>query len=170
MTLYLVFKIGLLCLVPIVILAIIRENESLRNQLSTLRESNVKLNLIVNKDSSDTREKILFISDNKSERLELYPHEVLLIRSADNYVEVVYQEDNAQKQKLIRTTMKGLEHQLKVHGEFLRCHRTCIVNTKYIVKLKHGYSGYSLKMHGYDKEVPVSRQYLLPVRDVLNIN
>ncbi len=169
MTLYLVFKTGLLCMVPIVILAIIRENESLRNQVLYLRESNVKLNLMANGRPSESTEKICFISDNKSESIELYPQEVLLIKSADNYVEIFYLQDNSLKQKLIRTTLKGLESQLKTHGEFLRCHRTCIVNTRYTVKLTRGYSGYGLKMHGYEKEVPVSRQYLLAVRDILDI-
>jgi len=169
MSMYIVFKISLLCFVPIIILAIIRENESLRHQLHTLRENNIRLNMMVQEQATDPTETMPFISDNKSESIELHPQDVLLIRSADNYIEIVYKQDNAYKQKLIRTTLKGIEKQLKSYTEFVRCHRTCIINTRYIIKLTHGYSGYGLKIHEYDKEIPVSRQYLMAIRDVLGI-
>ena len=168
MSMYLVFKVALLCLVPIVILAIIRENESLREQLQVLRENIVMLNLKVQEGSTDFSEKIHFVSDNKSESIELYPEEILLIKSADNYIEIVTLYEDGLKQKLIRSTLKSIEVQLKTHKEFLRIHRTCIVNIRYILKLSRSYSGYSIKMHGYEKPVPVSRQYLLAVRDVLD--
>ena len=166
MTMYLVFKVALLCLVPIVILAIIRENESLREQLQVLRENIVMLNL--NVQETDLSEKILFITENKSDSIELHPEEILLIRSVDNYVEIVCLHEDGHKQKLIRSTLKSIEVQLKPYNEFLRCHRTCIVNTGYILKLNRNYSGYSIRMHGYEKPVPVSRQYLLAVREALD--
>ncbi len=105
----------------------------------------------------------------KDDTIELHPENVLLIKSADNYVEIYHLNDNNIQQKLIRTTLKNIEDQLKVYTEFIRCHRTSIVNTRYIVKLTHGYSGYRLKIHGYDNGIPVSRQYLLIVRHALGI-
>ena len=62
-----------------------------------------------------------------------------------------------------------VEEQLKKHPEFIRCHRTTIINTKYILKLVSGYQGYRLIIHEYDKEVPVSRQYLLRVKEILEM-
>jgi hypothetical protein len=76
-SIYLVFQIILLCLVPIIILAIIRENESLRHQLQSLRESIVRLNLKVQEQSANSTDMIRFISDNNAESLELHPEEVL---------------------------------------------------------------------------------------------
>ena len=169
MSMYLAFKIGLLCLVPIVILAIIRENESLRHRMEVIRSENVTLQMKIQDTSTEETELLNFISDNRSDSIDLHPELVLLIKSADNYVEIVYLEDNIQKKKLIRTTLKNIEVQLKANPIFIRCHRTCIVNTSYIIKLSHGYPGHRLKIHGYQEEIPVSRQYLLAVRDILNI-
>jgi DNA-binding LytR/AlgR family response regulator len=94
----------------------------------------------------------------------------LLIKSAENYVEIVYKDNENNKQRLIRTTLRNIEEQLRKYPEFVRCHRTCVVNTKYILKLSSSYQGHKLKIIDYNDEIPVSRQYLMDVRKVLGIN
>ena len=64
-----------------------------------------------------------FISENITENFSLLIAEVVLIRSADNYVEIVYKEGDTFKKKLIRNTMKNIEQQIKQYSNFLRCHR-----------------------------------------------
>lgn len=165
LSIFLVIRMVILSMVPILILAIIRENEYLRNQVFNLREHliNIKLD---QKDKNED-EPIRFASENRSDVIELHSDDVLLINSAENYVEIVYKENGSMKKKLIRTTLKNIEEQLKKNPDFLRCHRTTIINTKYILKLHSGYQGHYLIIHGYDGEVPVSRQYLLSIRDFL---
>lgn len=51
---------------------------------------------------------------------------------------------------------------------FIRCHRTSIVNNFYIEKLVKSYSGYSLKLSCLDEDVPVSRQYLMPIKEAIS--
>jgi hypothetical protein len=169
LSMFLVFKIVLICLVPIIILALVIENKSLKRQNDSLLESNIKLNIVMKSNSGNNAEIIPIISDNKSEKIELLPEEILLIKSAENYVEIVYKDGENIKQKMIRTTLRNIEEQLRKYMEFVRCHRTCIINTKYILKLTSGYQGQKLKLIDYNQEIPVSRQYLLDVRKALGI-
>src|SRR4030042_3820429 len=161
LSMYLVFKIVLICLVPIITLALVIENKSLKHQIDSLRESNIKLKMIVNENTGNHGEIIQFISDNKSDKIDLLPGDILMIKSAENYVEIVYKVGENNKQKLIRTTLKNIEVQLRKYPEFVRCHRTCIVNIKYILKLNSNYQGHKLKIMDYSEEIPVSRQYLM---------
>ncbi len=169
LSMFLVFKIVLICLVPIITLALVIENKSLKQQNDSLLESNIKLNMMMKDNSSSNAEIIPIISDNKSDKIELLPEEILLIKSAENYVEIVYKDGENIKQKMIRTTLRNIEEQLRKYMEFVRCHRTCIINTKYILKLSSSYQGQKLKLIDYNQEIPVSRQYLLDVRKALGI-
>lgn len=169
LSMFLVFKIVLICIVPIITLALIIENKSLKHQIDLLRESNIKLNMMRHENTSNQKDVIQFISDNKSEKIDLLPEDILLIKSAENYVEIVYKDSQNNRQKMIRTTLRSIEEQLRKYQEFVRCHRTCIINTKYILKLTSSYQGHRLKIVDYNQEVPVSRQYLLDVRKALGI-
>ena len=71
-------------------------------------------------------------------------------------------ENNLVKKKLIRSTLRNIESQLADQRNFIRCHRTSIVNTMHIDKLVRSYSGYSLVTSCLDEQIPVSRQYLMP--------
>jgi DNA-binding LytR/AlgR family response regulator len=170
LSMFLVFKIVLICLVPVIILTLVIENKLLKRQIDYLRESNIKLTMSVNENVDNRTEIIQFISDNKSDKIDLLPGDILLIKSSENYVEIVYKSNENYKQKLIRTTLRSIEEQLRKYSEFIRCHRTCIVNTKYILKLSSSYQGHRLKIMDYNEEIPVSRQYLVNVRKAIGIN
>jgi len=169
LSMYLVFKILLICIVPVVILTLVIENRSLKQQIDSLRENYIKLKMIVQDNTDSNTEIIQFVSDNKSDKIDLLSGDILLIKSAENYVEIIYKDSENHKQKLIRTTLRNIEDQLRKYAEFIRCHRTCIINTKYILKLTSSYQGYRLKIMDYSQEIPVSRQYLLDVRKALGI-
>ena len=108
---------------------------------------------------------IEFVSENNAENLSLPVSDVVFIKSADNYVEVVYREGENFKKKLIRNTLKNIEQQIKQYSNFVRCHRICIVNTHHIEKLNKDYSNFWLTIKGYNEQIPVSRQYLLKFKD-----
>ncbi|MCF8347119.1 MAG: LytTR family transcriptional regulator DNA-binding domain-containing protein, partial [Bacteroidales bacterium] len=52
--------------------------------------------------------------------------------------------------------------------EFIRCHRTSIVNSSYILNMTNSYKGHRLQMLDIEEEIPVSRQYILGIKDVLD--
>ena len=91
----------------------------------------------------------------------------MLIKSADNYIEILYKDNEKLQLRLIRNTLKNIEAQLKKYSEFIRCHRTYIINKKFVLDFTRGYTGYRLRLTGYNEQIPVSRQYLLMVKDAI---
>ncbi len=165
---YIVFKIVLICLAPAVALklydlnkGLIQQNESLISERKTIQKQ-------VEKYEEDTLNKsIEFISETNTENLTLLISEVVFIQSADNYVEIAYMDVDNFKKILIRNTLKNIELQIKPYSNFIRCHRTCIVNMHYIEKLNQDYSSHWLTIKGYQERIPVSRQYLLKLKESL---
>ena len=165
---YVVFKAVLICLAPPIILALYdklkefkQQNESLVTEKKTIQKKLEKYEEDILNKSID------FISENNAENLSLLIAEVVFIKSADNYVEIVYMEGDHFKKKLIRNTLKNIELQIKQYSNFIRCHRTCIVNTHYIERLNSIYNNHSLIIRGYDESLPVSRQYFIKVKEAL---
>ncbi len=161
-------QISLFSAFPSIILKLADVNMMLREQLRHFVRRNLKLE----HDMANARERqsdpVVFESESQTEKIELLPDEVMLIRSADNYVEIYYKDEDHVKHKLLRNTLKNMQQVLKHHDEFLRCHRTCIVNSSHILNMTNSYKGHRLKLLDFDEEIPVSRQYLLGIKDVID--
>jgi len=165
---YIVFKEVLICLVPPVVLKIydvnkelIRQNESLVSERKTIQKQIEKY------EEDNLNKSIEFISEKGTENLTLLVAEVVFVQSADNYVEITYMEEDNLKKILVRNTLKNIELQIKPYSNFIRCHRTCIVNMHYIEKLNKDSGSHSLTIRGYQEKIPVSRQYLLKLKEAL---
>jgi len=167
-TFYLVFKALIVCLAPVIIYRIVQIRIILNHQLFLSNKIIERLQETLSGKPDDLRhEKIVIESENKSENLEVKVSEIVLIRSADNYIEVDYLEKGELKRRLLRSTLKNAEEQLARIPDFLRCHRTTLINTGYIEKLYRSYSGIYLRIKGIESDIPVSRQYLLKVKEKL---
>lgn len=168
MTFYALFKVVLICLFPPVALGIADEFNELRQQIKLLTINKEIIHEQVKKFENEYLQKsIEFVSENGAENLSLLISEVALIKSADNYVEIEFMESKQLKKKLIRNTLKNVEQQLKPYPNFIRCHRICIVNTDYIEKLTRRFNNHWLTIRGSEDEIPVSRQYLLKLKEVI---
>lgn len=167
-TFFITFKVVLICLAPPLALALIDLVSELKQQNEVLIVEKKIMQKQVEKYEEDILNKSIdFPSENSSEKLTLQVSEVALIKSADNYVEIVYKEGDNYKKKLVRNTMKNIEHQIKQYSNFLRCHRVCIVNLHYIEKLNRSNHNHWLTIKGFNEPVPVSRQYLLKLKEAV---
>jgi len=110
---------------------------------------------------------IEFESENKSEYFKVTLEQIVLIKSASNYIEVIYKTGDKISRRLIRNTIKNTEEFFSKYPTLLRCHRSCIVNKNYIQKLEKGNEGLKLVLFDYPQEVHVSRQYALKVKEAL---
>jgi len=165
---HIIFKVVLICLAPPVLLnfydvmkELIRQNESLLSERKLIQKKIEKY------EEDNLNKSIEFISETGTDNLVLLIAEVIFIQSADNYVEIVYKDGDNVRKKLIRNTLRNVEIQLKQYSNFIRCHRTCIVNLHYIEKLNHDFSSYWITIKGYPEKIPVSRQYLLKLKEAL---
>lgn len=169
LSLYLMFKMVLVCLLPLIILLILYKNKSQKRVIDILQEQNkYYLSRVRENDKIGLEEEIDIQSSSKSDKLSLKYKNILHIKSADNYIEIFYLENGLVEKRLIRNTLKNLESQLANQQLFIRCHRASIVNVMYIDKLVRSYSGYSLKMNYLEEKIPVSRQYLIQVKNVIS--
>ncbi len=164
-TFYSVFMIVFLSLVPVAILIISNRFEILKIKLQDALNLNKKPDKISAEENES--DEIEFESEYKSERFSLPLNKIIMLRSADNYVEVFWEKDGEIKKKLIRQTLQNTEHQLIKYPQIIRCHRTCLFNTNYVSKLNIYPQGYKLKLNYIEEEIPVSRQYILKVKEVL---
>jgi DNA-binding LytR/AlgR family response regulator len=165
---YIVFKIVLICLAPLFSLRLYDANKKLRQQNEALLlEKKIIQKQIETYEEENLNKSIDFISENSNENLTLLVAEVAFIKSADNYVEILYKEGDSFRKKLIRNTLKSIELHVKQYSNFIRCHRICIVNKFYIEKLNSSYNNHWITIKGYHEQIPVSRQYLLKLKEAL---
>ena len=161
-------KVVVICMIPPIILGL----NDLFNELKEQNELLVIEKKIIQQHVEKYEDDILnrsieFVSEKISENFSLLIAEVAFIRSADNYVEIVYKEGEIYKKKLIRNTLKNIESQINQYSNFIRIHRICIVNRHYIEKLHKSNDSHWLSIKGFDEHLPVSRQYLLKLKESL---
>ncbi len=168
LTFYIMFKVALICLAPVAILRIYDILKVLKNDNEALIIEKKVLQTQVEKFEEDFLSKTVeFVSENNSENFSLTISDIAFIKSADNYVEIAYKEGDSFKRKLLRNTLKNTEQQIRQYSNFIRCHRICIVNTHYIEKLNRDYNSHWLTIKGFEEQLPVSRQYLLKLKETL---
>ena len=166
---FILFKVVLLSMFPLFILLVLDKNKMQERVISIIQEQNkYYLSKIRDYEKLEKDVVIDILSNNKSEKLTLKSKHIISVKSADNYIEISYLENDLVEKKLIRTTLKNIELQLSKHRSFIRCHRTSIVNIIYIDKLERSYSGYSLKMSYLEETIPVSRQYFILVKEAIS--
>lgn len=165
---FIMSKIAMICLAPPAILTLLDELKDLKYHNELLIVEKKIIQKQVKKYEEDILNKyISFFSENNNENLTLLVSEVALVKSADNYVEIVYKEGDILKKKLIRNTLKNIYQQLSQYNNFIRCHRICIVNIHHIEKLHREFNNYWLSVKGSNEQIPVSRQYILKLKEIL---
>lgn len=157
LSMYLAVKIVILSLAPPLIILFVKEVRSLRVQVNGLKAQH----------REKRQEHIELVSESRSEKLALDSGELILAKSAENYVEIHYLSGGNGTKKLLRTTFKSIEDQLRPFSQMIRCHRTYIINMDHVIKLHREYGRIYLKMNGVDEDIPVSRQYLLGIRNAI---
>jgi hypothetical protein len=169
LTFYIMFKVVLVCLIPIIILIILYKNKSLERRIEILLEQTRNFNYVL-KEFEKTKEdvEIEVYSENKSDKLILKYRNIVFVKSADNYIEIFYLENNLLEKKILRGTLKNVEIQLSGIKSFVRCHRASIVNINFAEQLTRGYNGYNLKMSYFEEKIAVSRQYLQQIKEAIS--
>jgi hypothetical protein len=109
--------------------------------------------------SNEKNENIITIEDENPEKsIDLIPREIVSISSMDNYIKIELQR-NGEKLKpvVLRNTLKSVEYKICELEYFMRCHRSHIINLKWVKEV----SGNSLTkkciMQIGNSAIPISR-------------
>ena len=104
-------------------------------------------------------------SENDKEVCTVSSDALLFLESQDNYVEVVYLQDQQRRSQLIRSSLKRISA-MNI-PQLLRCHRSYIVNLAQVRNCRGNRHGLKLQLPGSDRAVPVSRRYVEAVLEGL---
>lgn len=167
-TFYLMLKVVLVCLsIPVILRIYDRMNELRKQKEMMAREMKSAQKLIDQYEAHILNRSIEFVSESGNENLVLTVADIIYFKSADNYVEIIYKEHGRFNKKLIRNTLKKIEQQIRPYSNFIRCHRSFIVNTHFVEKLGRDYNSHWLSIKDNNEKIPVSRQYLLRIKEIL---
>lgn len=155
----------LISLAAMVIVIVINEFMRLNSDVKQLKELTGLNSLVEISNGKDVE--IEFFSENKSDYFQIFLEQVILIKSASNYIEVIYKTADKISRRLIRNTIKNTEELFSKYPTLIRCHRSCIVNKNYIQKLEKGNDGLKLVLFDYPQEIHVSRQYALKIKEAI---
>ncbi len=91
-------------------------------------------------------------------KFSLIAKDLLILESTDNYVSVHFLSGGKPQRKLVRSTLKNLENTLK-DNSIVRCHRSFMVNIQNIEFVQKKGKKLTIKVKGFEKEIPVSEKY-----------
>lgn len=168
MTFFTFFKIMIISLVPPVAVSLHDTIQKLKEHNAALIIAREKERKQVERNDKDLLSRTIELkSEGGRDIFKVIVSDIIYVVSADNYVEIVFKENEHFEKKLLRNTLKNLQQLLAPYSNFIRCHRTCLVNIHYIDQLRKNYNNYWITLKGADQKLPVSRQYLLNVREVV---
>jgi len=107
------------------------------------------------------------IGENKTDILTLALTDIILIKSADNYCEIVIKKDTAVSISLLRISLSKALAQLPENQLIVRCHRSYGVNLSLVKASQGNANGLKLEMILGDITVPVSRSYVETIKQAL---
>lgn len=96
-------------------------------------------------------------ASNGKTAIECDLNQLMVLQSADNYVEIHYLQNETIQRELIRNTLTNIEKQLSNFENLFRCHKSFIVNKNFVRNLTGNAAGYKLHLKKGNYEIPVSR-------------
>jgi DNA-binding LytR/AlgR family response regulator len=148
---------------PIVILIVINRNRQLRMNLQSALDLNNKLMQKMNWQPTT----VIFESEYQQETLEIDVNALRLVKSANNYIEIYWMHNGSMQHKLLRCSLKKAEENLKDYNFIFKCHRTSLINVKFIDKVEGNSQGVKVHLEDIDDPVPVSRNYINQLKQLI---
>lgn len=150
-----------IAIIPITGLIIVNRNRMLRHNLRSAESINKKL-----QENKNIEERLVhFESDYVKDNLSVKVSLIILIRAANNYIEVFWKEGKKIKSQMIRTSLRKAEELLREHKFIFKCHRSYMVNVKFIEKVEGSVQGYKIFFENVDFSVPVSKNFASKLRE-----
>lgn len=129
-------------------------SQVLKRKLNKISEIN---NVLASKVAYYEEDFQVFSDENEREKIKISTKNLILVQSQDNYSRIVWTDKDKISFKLIRSSLKNVEKQIKFPF-IVRCHRSYIVNLSRVVKVTGNAREYKLQLEGHPMEIPISRE------------
>ncbi|NIJ44791.1 hypothetical protein FHR24_001230 [Wenyingzhuangia heitensis] len=124
------------------------------------RKHNIPTQKIIETIRKERKELIEIPSDNLKEApLVLDIDSIIYAQSNNNYTTIFFIENKKKKKELIRITLKKVAIILEKYPQFVRCHRSYLVNKDEIFKVEGNARSLQVYLKQTDDILPVSRSF-----------
>jgi DNA-binding LytR/AlgR family response regulator len=110
---------------------------------------------------------IHFTSDYQKDSLAIKASTLLVIRSANNYIEVFWKDGELVKNQMVRCSLTTAEEIVKEHKFIYKCHRSFMVNINTIERFEGNSQGYRLFLENVVFPIPVSRGSATKLKELI---
>lgn len=102
---------------------------------------------------------IIIYADNQKEFLNISIDNLVYVTSQGNYASFFTLKNNYLKEQILRVTLSKVSDELSQYSNMIRCHKSFIINTKFIKKISGNARGYLLHVDCIPFQIPVSRSF-----------
>lgn len=95
--------------------------------------------------------------------------DILYLQANQNYMGIHFDKNGKKEKQVFRTTIKQLELQLAPFPQFVRCHKSYLVNTEMILKCKGNSGKMEIQLNNCPEKIPVSRNYVSCIKAILKV-
>lgn len=162
-----VFTYTGLTVVPLFFMVIYIEKVLLRKHIHEAGLMNTKIRKSV-KQGKPSTQTIRIESDKSKDVFESAISDLLLVEGQSNYTKFYFMEKGSLKSMLLLMTLKQAESQLQSYKEFIRCHKSNIVNISRVSKVNGNSHGYKLSVPPMEEFVTVSKSYISEFNEAFN--
>ncbi len=125
--------------------------------------------ILTSKEESIDKDRLLeFTGVGSKDRITLSVSGFLYGKAQDNYVELIYLEQDRPRKFLMRTTLSSLIDSVG-HSAIVRCHRSYMVNLVHVTAIKGGNQDMTLHLASLDIAIPVSKSFRTSVLENLRV-
>ena len=141
---------------PIVL--IVFYSERILYRKNQLRAIEIIDELKINQRTEQTRntDVIYTFAKNTKDELKVTENELLYIKAEGNYCLIVYVKESKLLKHLIRSSLKEIEHLISKSDQFLRCHKSYIINLNKVLDVIGNAKGYIFCLK-HECKIPSSR-------------
>jgi DNA-binding LytR/AlgR family response regulator len=126
-----------------------------------------ELNKKLKEHKSVAEKMVYFNSSYQKDSLAIKVSSLLFIRSANNYIEVFWKENDSVKNQMVRCSLVNAEEAVADYHFIRKCHRSYMININYLEKIEGNSQGYKLILEGINDPVPVSRNFVSKLKELI---
>ena len=143
-------------ILPIVIFTYLSE------KLYTIHRKKVSKKIMEQKFSNRTKkfsELITIFAENNKDSITFNVDDLIYITCQSNYASIFINTKKGIKEKIIRSTLIKIATELNGYDSIKRCHKSFIINTRFMNSISGNARGYFLKSKLVSLKIPISRNF-----------